>query len=135
MGIELCNSLASPCLALPCFAQPPLPSLPSYSPQVSSSNPTEARTAAKRHYDGDFLMEQKLESAKAAILCGGVGAASRLLAVGVGAAVPPLLREALATPEPVASAVLFGLAAGFVQGALFGLTYRQGSPRSIVLRR
>lgn len=95
--------------------------------QVSPSNPTEARAAAaaaKRHYDGDFLMEQKLESAKAAFLCGGVGAASRLLAVGVGAAAPPFLRDALATPEPAASAVLFGLAAGFVQGALFGLTYR-----------
>ena len=70
-------------------------------------------------------MEQKLESTKAAILCGGIGAALRLLAVGVGAAAPPFLRDALATPEPAASAVLFGLAAGFAQGALFGLTYRQ----------
>ncbi|CAM9774513.1 unnamed protein product, partial [Laminaria digitata] len=100
--------------------------------QVSSSNPTEARAAAAaaaaaattQHYDGDFLMEQKIESAKAAILCGGIGAASRLLAVGVGAVVPSFLRDALAMPEPAASGVLFGLAAGFAQGALFGLTYR-----------
>lgn len=80
--------------------------------------------APARHHDGDFLFVQKLESVKAAFLCGGVGAASRLLAVGAGAVLPPILRDALASPEPAASGVLFGVAAGFAQGALFGLTYR-----------
>lgn len=76
------------------------------------------------HHDGDFLFDQKIESVKAALLCGGVGAASRLLAVGAAAVTPAAVREALAAPEPVASAVVFGLASGFVQGALFGLAYR-----------
>lgn len=40
-----------------------------------------------------------------------------------------LLRDLLATPEPAASSLLFCLAAGFVQGALFGLTYRQEKER------
>lgn len=85
---------------------------------------TAAETAAGRHYDGDFLFEQKLESVKAAFLCGAIGASSRLLAVGAGALSPPPLRDVLATPDPAAAAVLFGLASGFAQGALFGLTYR-----------
>ena len=72
-------------------------------------------------------MKQKLESVKAAVLCGGVGAASRLLAVGAGVVAPPFMRDALAMPQPDTSALLFGLASGSVQGALFGLTYRYGS--------
>lgn len=90
----------------------------------------EAASASRRgrqqhHHDSDFLFEQKLESVRAALLCGAVGAASRLLAVGGGAFLPgTFLRELAATPEPAAASVLFGLAAGFAQGALFGLTYR-----------
>lgn len=76
------------------------------------------------HHNEDFLFEQKVESVKAALLCGGVGSVTRLLAVGAGALAPDFLRDALGTPEPVASSLLFCLASGFAQGALFGLTYR-----------
>eukprot|EP00752_Nemacystus_decipiens_P005347 g4848.t1 len=103
----------------------------SSAPAVAVSAPKEGAAQASRrrrqqhHHDSDFLFEQKLESVRAALLCGAVGAASRLLAVGAGAFVPgAFLRELLATPEPAAASVLFGLAAGFAQGALFGLTYR-----------
>ena len=83
------------------------------------------RRRQQHHHDSDFLFEQKLESVRAALLCGAIGASSRLLAVGAGALIPgTFLRELLATPEPAAASVLFGLAAGFAQGALFGLTYR-----------
>lgn len=79
----------------------------------------------QQHHDSDFLFEQKLESIRAALLCGSVGAASRLLAVGAGALIPgAFLRDWLATPEPTVGSLLFALAAGFSQGALFGLTYR-----------
>ncbi len=85
----------------------------------------------QQHHDSDFLFEQKLESVRAALLCGAVGAASRLLAVGAGALIPgAFLRDLLATPEPAAGSLLFALAAGFSQGALFGLTYR-----CVLLRR
>lgn len=58
-------------------------------------------------------------------MCGAVGSASRLLGVGAGALIPVgVLRDLVAAPEPAASSLLFCLAAGFVQGALFGLTYR-----------
>lgn len=87
-------------------------------------NQRQQQPQGPAHHDGDFLFDQKIESVKAALLCGGVGAASRLLAIGAAAVAPSVVREALAAPEPVASAVVFGLASGFVQGALFGLTYR-----------
>ncbi|CAM9177272.1 unnamed protein product, partial [Scytosiphon promiscuus] len=83
------------------------------------------RGQPRQHHDSDFLFQQKLESVRAALLCGGVGAACRLLAVGGGAIVPgTFLRAVVATPEPTPASVLFCVAAGFAQGALFGLTYR-----------
>lgn len=78
----------------------------------------------QQQYSADFLFKQRLESAKAALLCGGVGAASRLIAVGAGAVAPAFLVDILALPESDASALLLGIASGFAQGALFGLTYR-----------
>ncbi|CAM9298283.1 unnamed protein product, partial [Choristocarpus tenellus] len=70
--------------------------------------------------------EQKIESIKAAVLCGSVGSVSRLLAVGIGTLplVPPPLMEVLGVPEPGIAALLFCLGAGALDGALFGLTYR-----------
>ncbi|CAN0415263.1 unnamed protein product [Ectocarpus fasciculatus] len=92
---------------------------------MQAAQASRRRRQQQHHHDSDFLFEQKLESVRAAVLCGSVGAASRLLAVGAGALLPgALLREALAAPEPAGSSLLFGLAAGFAQGALFGLTYR-----------
>ncbi|CAM9377852.1 unnamed protein product [Ectocarpus sp. 13 AM-2016] len=92
---------------------------------VTQTGQASRRRRQQQHHDSDFLFEQKLESVRAAVLCGSVGATSRLLAVGAGALLPGgLLREALAAPEPAGSSLLFGLAAGFAQGALFGLTYR-----------
>lgn len=90
-------------------------------PIISQIGPTEERLPPR---GSSFLFEQRIESAKGAILCGVAASGSRLLAVGVGTLVPPVLRETLAVPEPAASALLFCLASGFVQGALFGLTYR-----------
>ncbi|CAN0550484.1 unnamed protein product, partial [Ectocarpus sp. 12 AP-2014] len=46
------------------------------------------RRRQQHHHDSDFLFEQKLESVRAAVLCGSVGATSRLLAVGAGALLP-----------------------------------------------
>lgn len=106
------------------------PSIKQHEEESAQSPPTTtaaAGTAAgtATHHNEDFLFKQKLESVKAAVLCGGVGAVARLLAVGAGAVAPALVRDALGAPDAAASSVLFGLASGFAQGALFGLTYRR----------
>lgn len=78
----------------------------------------------KVQMDESMSFKQRIESVKAAVLCGGIGSTLRLLAVGTSAIIPSSLREVLATPDPTPPILLFCLASGFVQGALFGLTYR-----------
>lgn len=107
-----------------CLGQQVLSSAPA-PPAKEEAAQASRRRRQQHHHDSDFLFEQKLESVRAALLCGAVGAASRLLAVGAGVFIPgAFLRDLLGAPEPAAASVLFGLAAGFAQGALFGLTYR-----------
>lgn len=91
---------------------------------IVSSGQMDATTLPGRTQGSEFMFNQRIESAKAAVLCGAAGSASRLLAVGASVLTPSILRDALAAPDPTASTLLFCLAIGFVQGALFGLTYR-----------